>query len=326
MEFVGQTSPAGPREGRRINVASFSEIAQIIARVSPHWPIAYLRGRLRHLNTMSFPPVEAGPGRIDYGPSELLALVLALEFSWAGIPPTFMISRVLESWPEIARAFSVIGQSASASECPTRFLVVSSGQSDSARLVFIPSVDRAADLRSSIVIDAYKLYRSVLQAWESEMQDDLFEHSIVNLGMDVEDNKTRLDGRDWFWSRAANISDYLVENRDRECHALPGDLADMLLYLSDPLPRESAERFRKVPIGRQKTIAFLDGLKEVIAWGSATYRDERGVGDRSTDTHRNQLIIALNDFAHDMATSWAPEAPRPGRGERRKIARESGPT
>ncbi len=73
------------------SVARYSEVSRLIARLHGvgEERLTALRGRLQHLQKLGFPPgVNTGRGRpAEYGPNQVLMLILILEFMAVGLAP-----------------------------------------------------------------------------------------------------------------------------------------------------------------------------------------------------------------------------------------------
>lgn len=71
--------------------ARYSDVSQLVAGLHGvgEERLTALRGRLQHLQKLGFPPgVNTGRGRpAEYGPGQVLTLILALEFIAVGITP-----------------------------------------------------------------------------------------------------------------------------------------------------------------------------------------------------------------------------------------------
>lgn len=73
------------------SVARYSEVSRLVARLHGigEERLTALRGRLQHLQKLGFPAgVNTGRGRpAEYGPSQVLMLILILEFMAVGLAP-----------------------------------------------------------------------------------------------------------------------------------------------------------------------------------------------------------------------------------------------
>lgn len=90
------------------SVARYSEVSRLIARLHGigEERLTALRGRLQHLQKMGFPPgVNTGRGRpAEYGPSQVLMLILILEFMAVGLAPERAVRLLRQRESEVKKA------------------------------------------------------------------------------------------------------------------------------------------------------------------------------------------------------------------------------
>lgn len=90
------------------SAARYSEVSRLVARLHGvgEERMTALRGRLQHLQKLGFPPgVNTGRGRpAEYGPGQVLALILVLEFIAVGIPPERAVRVLRQKEAEVKKA------------------------------------------------------------------------------------------------------------------------------------------------------------------------------------------------------------------------------
>jgi hypothetical protein len=90
------------------SVARYSEVSRLVARLHGvgEERLTALRGRLQHLQKLGFPPgVNTGRGRpAEYGPSQVLMLILILEFMAVGLAPERAVRLLRQRESEVKKA------------------------------------------------------------------------------------------------------------------------------------------------------------------------------------------------------------------------------
>lgn len=245
-------------------MVSFSTLQRVMERVSgiEAGEQASFASRLRHLNTMAFPPMGSarrGGGRFDYGASELAAVALVFEMGQAFIAPAIATRFILDHWPELTRTFGRLAGSADTIRRPTESLVIwprglanpgaagsgRQGRGDEALEADIVPDEQAIPVRGSvrIVIDLSALYgriRSALSQVAGTEEVERFGEQLARAPHSQEIS-ARLDGRrGWFVRRAIRLltSSDVVASLETGPRPLSERDSRLLAYLLDPLRRE----------------------------------------------------------------------------------------